>query len=112
MSGPERTRDRSAILARFAEYIATNDIPIIAEFSAREGFHKAILYRWEEAQELLGLCITKKEAALERGLLEGKLVPSGAIFSLKQLGWKDRVEHSGDENAPIALVLKGSDIRG
>lgn len=112
MRGPERIRDRDAVLARFERYIAEHDVPIVAEFAAREGFHKAVLYKWDEAQELLGLCVTKKEAALERGLLEGKLVPSGAIFSLKQLGWKDRVEHSGDENAPIALVLKGSDIRG
>ena len=41
---------------------------------------------------LLKKCIAKKEANLEKGALTGKLNPSMAIFSLKQLGWRDKKE--------------------
>lgn len=109
--GAERQYDRAAVLSAFAKYIAETDLPIIAEFSARQGFHKATMYNWAEAgeelaKELLELCTTKKEAALERGCLEGNLTPAMAIFSLKQMGWTDRndVTVKGDKAHPLALT--------
>lgn len=107
-----RKYDRRRIAEEFARYIENTPVPIAAEFAASQGAPKSVLYDWPELEVLLKLCATKKEGALERGLLEGKLIPSGAIFSLKQLGWSDRLIHAGDITAPIPLTLTGSDIRG
>jgi hypothetical protein len=55
------------------------------------------------------MCIAKKEGALERMALEGKVNTSMAIFSLKQLGWKDT--HEQTHHIP-ALEIVGSDKHG
>ena len=40
----------------------------------------------------------KKEAQLEKLALKGKIDKTMAIFSLKQIGWRDKheIEHSGN----------------
>ena len=58
---------------------------------------------------LLKRCIAKKEANLEKGALTGKLNPSMAIFSLKQLGWKDRKEV--DVKTPQVIFTNDDDIK-
>ncbi len=112
--GRPRERNREQLLIEFALYVEETPIPIVAEFAAQQGFGKSYLYGCPEFAELLTLCTTKKEAALERLCLTGapKSATTMAIFSLKQLGWKDRIEHSGDRDAPVALNLTGSDVRG
>jgi hypothetical protein len=42
----------------------------------------------------------RKEVVLEKGTLTGVYDKTMAIFSLKQLGWKDKqeIEHSGGTN--------------
>lgn len=107
-------KDRSALLAAFEKYVTENDVPIIAEFAYRNRVTREHLYRWPAFKDAIKLCTAKKESALERGLLEGRFNAAGAIFSLKQLGWTDRHDllHKGDKDAPIPLILKGSDVRG
>lgn len=87
----------------FLQYIAENDIPIVAEFAYISGIRRTTLYDHPELSNAIKACIDKKEAALEKLGLEGKVNSSMAIFSLKQLGWKDKheIEHSGD------IVVKG-----
>ena len=83
----------------FKAYIEAEKIPIVAEFAARNGLSKQFLYEQSEFFDLIKLCTTKKEAALESGALKGYLNSTMAIFSLKQLGWRDKqeVEHSGEQ---------------
>lgn len=109
-----REYDRDAIGAAFEKYIAETDIPILAEFAVGQGLHKQFMYDCEEFSDLVKHCTSKKEAALERKSLEGGCNVTMAIFSLKQLGWSDKQDltHKGDANAPVALVLKGSDVGG
>lgn len=112
--GHPPVHDRAAILDRFDQYIAITSIPIVAEFAARENLTRAFLYDAPEFADAIKRCITKKESGLERAALEGAVNCSMAIFSLKQIGWSDKTEqtHKGDPNAPLALVLNGSDVNG
>lgn len=96
----------------FEQYIDDNSIPIVAEFSYLHNINKQYLYDRTEFSDLLKKCVQKKEANLEKGALAGKLTPSVAIFSLKQLGWTDKQEiaHSGEigvvVNIPRELMPK------
>lgn len=89
----EYTEDKMGeLVERFREYIDTTDIPIIAEFAYQNDIDRTLLYDNEQFSTLRKKCIAKKEANLERGALLGQVNPTVAIFSLKQLGWKDRQE--------------------
>lgn len=91
------------------EYTDATDIPIVAEFCYLNGIRRESLYNasseHEELKFSIKRCIDKKEAVLERGALEGKLDKTMAIFSLKQLGWKDKheVEHSGAMDIEVTI---------
>lgn len=80
------------LLQKFEQYINETDIPIIAEFAYQNEINRQTLYDYDEFSTLIKICIDKKEAQLERKALQGEVNPTVAIFSLKQLGWKDRQE--------------------
>jgi hypothetical protein len=94
----EWTKKRKAdLLADFLAYIEESDIPIEAEFAYMHGMSKSYLYSFPEFSEPIKLCVTKKEANLQVKGLNREIDTTMAIFSLKQLGWKDKqeIEHSG-----------------
>lgn len=77
-------------------YKDTTEIPILKEFcyknhvlyeTLNELSHKNI-----ELSDTIKETLDKKEVQLERLALEGKIDKTMAIFSLKQLGWKDRLD--------------------
>src|SRR4029077_1943393 len=103
-AGRPREYDREAILTAFEKYVTETDIPIIAEFAAQQGFGKHVLHDFEEFSNLLKKCTAKKEGALEREALAGKVNCSMAIFSLKQLGWTDRQETTHRGAQPVQLM--------
>lgn len=109
-----REWDRMALREEFLQYVENTDIPIVAEFAYTRGVNKQRLYEWEELSDPLKACIAKKEAALESKALKGDVNCTMAIFSLKQLGWSDRIDTTlkGDKDAPVALTLNGSDVHG
>ncbi len=80
-----------------ADYIENTEIPILAEFAYKNDILRESLYDYEEFSTLRKKAINKKEAQLERMALDGDVDKTMAIFSLKQLGWKDKqeIEHSG-----------------
>jgi len=80
------------IKALFDKYIAETDVPIIAEFAYRHGLWRQKLYEFPALYDSIKIAIAKKETALEKLALAGKVNCTMAIFSLKQLGWKDRAE--------------------
>lgn len=84
--------EKNELLQKFEEYIAETDIPIVAEFAAQQGLFKQYIHDHAEFTDAIKKCITKKEAALERGALMGQINPTMAIFSLKQPwhGWRDK----------------------
>lgn len=91
------------LVAKFKEYIAANDLPIIAEFAYMNEIPRQMLYEKDEFATLIKVAVAKKEANLERRALMGEYNATMAIFSLKQLGWRDKqeVEHSGEAGVRI-----------
>lgn len=77
-------------------YIAKANPPIIAEYAHRHGITRQYLYELAEKDKELSDTIKRiseaKEVMLEKKALAGKYVASVAIFSLKQLGWKDSAD--------------------
>ena len=75
------------------EYIATADPPIVAEYAHLHGITRQYLYELAGKDKNLSDTIKKisesKEVVLEKKGLSGEYTASVAIFSLKQLGWKD-----------------------
>ena len=102
---PPKHSDESiaALVAAFREYIDTTDMPVISEFAYQHEIDKTLIYDKEEFSTLRKKAIAKKEAYIEKGALTGLLNPTMAIFSLKQMGWRDKqdVEHSGDVGVKI-----------
>lgn len=80
------------------EYIDKTEIPIISEFCYKNGIRKQRLYEFEVLSDSTKKLIEKKEAQLERLSLQNKINTTQAIFSLKQLGWRDKqeIEHKGN----------------
>jgi len=83
--------------AKLSEYIEETEIPILVEFAYQNNISRDDLYNYEEFYTLRKKAIDKKEAQLERLGLKHKIDKTLAIFSLKQLGWRDKheLEHSG-----------------
>lgn len=94
--GRPRIHDRSEIAQKLIDYINETDIPVIAEFCYKNGIRRDYLYEMgsddEELSNAIKMCIEKKEAQLELKSLRGEVNPTQAIFSLKQIGWRDRQE--------------------
>lgn len=86
------------------DYIDRTDIPILAEFCYEQGILRENIYAMAERNGNLKYaikrCIERKEVQLEKKSLSGDVDKTMAIFSLKQLGWKDKqeIEHSGGMN--------------
>ena len=79
-----------------SEYIATADPPILAEYAHIHGITRQYLYELansnKELSDTIKTISEAKEVVLERKGLSGEYTASMAIFSLKQLGWKDTAE--------------------
>lgn len=100
-----REWDRAELLQQFLEYIEKTEIPIIAEFAYTHGILRESLYEMPELSYALKQCVTKKEHALEAKALSGSVNCTMAIFSLKQIGWKDTHENTiqGKGGGPIVI---------
>jgi hypothetical protein len=97
-------------------YIRATKCPMVSEFCYMHGVHKQRLSEITELASLRDWLICKKEAYLEKAGLALTKEHGGRasfiIFSLKQLGWKDKteVEHSGNIQFPkVELFLMGVD---
>lgn len=99
------------LLADLDDYIATADPPIVAEYAHLHGITRQRLYQLANEEKDKGRpalfdAIKKlseaKEIALERGGLSEHFHPSVAIFSLKQLGWRDRQDASDGAGGAIS----------
>jgi hypothetical protein len=105
-----REWDRAELLEALTQYIDNTDIPILAEFAHEHGILRQRMYEWPELEDAIKACITKKEFALEKKALSGDVNCTMAIFSLKQLGWTDKIDqtHKGDKEAPIMITATDS----
>lgn len=111
-AGAPRQHDRVELLRKLNEYIDITAIPIVSEFAYTNGMHRQQLYEMPELADALKRCITKKEFALESKALSGGCNVTMAIFSLKQIGWKDQqsLEHTGADGGPIKLTATDASL--
>lgn len=101
-------------------YIETANPPIVAEFAHRHNITRQYLY------ELAGKCQAKgdnrltdaikaiseaKEVMLEQKALNGEYAGNMAIFSLKQLGWTDKVEQKTTAKVVDLSGMSTEDIK-
>lgn len=96
------------IREKLVQYIATTEIPIVAEFAYQNDINRQILYDYPEFSTLTKKLIAKKEAQLERKGLMNEVNSTMAIFSLKQLGWTDKQEmkiEGGDTPVEIKQTI-------
>jgi hypothetical protein len=107
-----REWDRAELLAALQQYVEDTEIPILAEFAHNHGVLRQKLYEMDELRDAIKACAEKKEWALEAKALSGKVNCSMAIFSLKQLGWKDTHEqtHKGDAAHPVMITAVDSKL--
>ena len=103
-----RTQEELDEIARkLEEYIENNEIPIVAEFAYLNNIPRSSLYSDKQFETLLKKLIDKKEANLEKLALGNNVNTSMAIFSLKQLGWSDKIEQNvKSENVVIVDDIK------
>lgn len=83
--------DIQETIKKFEKYIDETPIPIVAEFAYQNKILRETLYDYKEFSTVLKACIDKKTAQLEKAGLANKVNVGMAIFSLKQLGWSDKV---------------------
>jgi len=84
------------VAEKLIKFIEDRDCPIIAEFAYLNDIPKSSLYEMnsESVKNLIKKCTAKKEFYLESKALSNDVNPTMAIFSLKQLGWSDKIENT------------------
>lgn len=85
---------------KIIEYTDNTDVPKIAEFSYLNNIMREELYKHPQLNYSLKRLLAKKETALEElGLEKNNTM---AIFSLKQLGWRD--------NQDVSITISDKEI--
>lgn len=91
------------MLARIDIYIESRKkvVPILKECCLLNDWNYDYTMELRRGNDELSRSIRKildwKEVRLEQGALTGQLEKTMAIFSLKQLGWKDKIEDDTDK---------------
>ena len=84
------------VLKTMNEYIDNTELPIFKEVCYKNNWDTARIYQlgneYPELLDTIKKLSNKKEVELERGGLTEKYNATMVVFSLKQLGWKDRQE--------------------
>ena len=92
------------------DYLKKSNPPIVAEYAHQHGITRQYIYELAKKDEQLSDAIKKiseaKEVMLEKKALKGQYNASMAIFSLKQLGWKDRQEEKSDDDDMVKQFLE------
>ena len=93
---PKPKYELDFMLEQIDEYTNNTEIPILKELCYQQYWNYDYIIKIKAEKEELGRSIKrlldKKEAQLEKLSLNRIIDRTTAIFSLKQLGWKDRVE--------------------
>lgn len=105
--------DIDTMCEKIEDYLQECDIPVLKECCLINGWNYEYVQqlRNKEGNEKLYRAIRRildyKEVELEKGALTGKLEKTMAIFSLKQLGWRDKTEEKEEskENAVADILL-------
>ena len=98
------------------DYLKHANPPIVAKYAHQHGITRQYLYELAKKDEDLSDAIKRiseaKEAMLEEKALKGQYNASMAIFSLKQLGWRDKQEEKNDDDDMVKQFLEKIIERG
>lgn len=104
--------EKEFMLSALEDYMQSHELPIIKEVCYQNNWNYVYVMQMAEKDEDISKSIknllAKKETELEQGGLSGKYKTAMAIFSLKQLGWHDKVEleQSNVDGNTINVVMK------
>lgn len=83
------------------EYTDSNEYPILKELCYIKHYNYDYVMQMQRDNEELSQSIKellyKKESYLEREGIHGRLAQTMAVFTLKQLGWKDNIEVTNEK---------------
>lgn len=112
MASRQPKYEKEYIIDKLEEYIEETELPIFKEVCYLNNWCDDYIYQLSLKDEDIARTIKKlrqkKESELERGGLTGKYSHTMAIFSLKQLGWKDRVELDTKDSGLNINIKNGS----
>lgn len=99
--------DVNEIIEIMDRYIEETELPIFKEVCYLNNWNSKYIYELgsknEDLSDTIKKLSDKKEAELEKGGITGKYNPTIVVFSLKQLGWKDKQEEDLDNKVANAL---------
>lgn len=93
---------------KVAIYFETSDKWTIAGLASYLGVSRQTLYNYKEQDELFDIikdAIFKIEACYEERLIYSN-APTGVIFALKNMGWKDKTEQDIKVEGGVNLVFE------
>lgn len=92
--------------SKIIEYTEGTELPSVAECAYKLGIVREQMYEYPELSYALKRLITKKEWKLEERMYTGKSPVAACIFALKNIGWRDNLELSGANGAPLITEIK------
>ena len=99
--------DVNEIIEIMDRYIEETELPIFKEVCYLNNWNSKYIYELgsknEDLSDTIKKLSDKKEAELEKGGVTGKYNPTIVVFSLTQLGWKDKQEEDLDNKVANAL---------
>lgn len=105
---PNTWKDPKFLQKLIDEYFKNNDKPTLAGLAYALGVSRSTLYAYEEKDDFSDI-IKKSRQRVEKSYEERLIYgtqPTGVIFALKNMGWKDKVETDINSNSlgPIQVV--------
>lgn len=90
------------------DYTEKTEYPILKELCYLKHYNYDYVMQLQRADEELSQSIKellyKKESYLEREGIKGNLAQTMAVFTLKQLGWRDNIEVKAENTNRITIV--------
>lgn len=92
-------------------YTTMTEYPILKELCYQKHYNYDYIMQLQRDNEELSQSIKellyKKEAYLEREGIKGNIAQTMAVFTLKQLGWRDNIESVQVDLTKVDELLKG-----
>ena len=90
------------------EYTNTAEYPILKELCYQKHYNYDYVMQLQRNDEELAQSIKellyKKESYLEREGIKGNIAQTMAVFTLKQLGWRDNIEVKAENTNRITII--------
>lgn len=97
------------LIQDIVEYTNNNDYPILKELCYQKHYNYDYIMQMQRNDEELSQSIKellyKKEAYLEREGIKGNIAQTMAVFTLKQLGWRDCIEVQNPQLVKVEELL-------